>query len=484
MKYSIQYKILIPFLLVIFIGMTSLIAVLYNINEQNTYQTISDDMISARKSQELYLRQYFLINNLEFNEISLINESENISKSLSVQAGSNINVFPHSLESEIHIPDDLLHNQDFSLALNGDTAYTVHFDSDTVTAILSFPIQIDDNIIGIVRYDKDYTDHFNSNNRFIIIVGLFAGGIFLAMLITSYFISRQLVKPIKCLITNSEQISKGNYDLDISISSSDEIGELASRFKTMANTVKNQIEIIEKDRDQIKETQQQTKLFFDNVTHELKTPLTTIIGYAQVIKDNGFSDKAFFDKGTSYIIREGKHLNNLVIDILNVSRTSSDSHEYKFEEIDLTKLLEQTCDEMRIEADKYNIIIDETIKDNLIIRGDAQRLKEVITNIIDNSIKYGNTNSTIKVTALAKGPLILITIKDQGIGIPEKDIKNIFEPFYRVPGNHPRTGNSSGLGLSIVKGIIETHGGTIDIKSQVNYGTEVKISLGDDSYGK
>lgn len=473
MKHSIQYKILIPFLLVILIGMTSLIVVLYNINEQNTYQTISDDMISARKSQELYLRQYFLINNLEFNSRSLLDESDNISRSLSSQEGNSVMIYPYTSANDTLLPSD----QDFSLALNGKTAYTVGFDSNTVTATLSFPIQIDNNIIGVIRYDKDYTDQFNNNKSFILIIGFFAAIIFLAMIITSYFISRHLVKPIKRLTISSDQISKGNYDLDIDLDSDDEIGELASSFKVMANTVKEQIEIIEKDRDQIKEAQEQTKSFFDNVTHELKTPLTTILGYTQVIKDNGFTDKAFFDKGTSYILREGKRLNNLVIDILNVSRTSSSSYEFKFEQVNLTKLLKQTCDEMRIEADKHNIIIDDIIEDNLIMRGDIHGIKEVITNIIDNSIKYGYTNSTIKVTALAKGPLTLITIKDKGIGIPEKDIKNIFEPFYRVSGNHPRTGGSTGLGLSIVKNIIEIHGGTIDIKSLVNHGTEVNISL-------
>lgn len=476
MKHSIQYKILIPFLLVIFIGMTSLIAILYNINEQNTYQTISDDMVRARKNQELYLKQYFLINNLEFNHLSLNKKLDSISRSLSAQEGNNIRIYPYPSENDTPLPSD----EDFSLALNGDTAYTVNFGSDTVTATLSFPIQIDNNIIGIIRYNKDYTEHFNNNNRFIMIIGLFAASIFLAMLVTSYFISKRLVKPIKRLIISSDQISKGNYNLDINISSRDEIGELANRFKSMANTVKEQIEIIETDRDQIKEAQQQTKSFFDNVTHEFKTPLTTILGYTQVIKDNGFSDKAFFDKGTSYIIREGNRLNNLVIDILNVSRTTSHNHELKFEQVNLTKMLRQTCDEMRIEANKYNIIIEESIENNLITKGDIHKLKEVIINLIDNSIKYGNADSTIKVTAFAKGSLILIIIKDKGIGIPEKDIKNLFEPFYRVPGNYPRTGGSTGLGLSIVKSIIEIHGGTIDIKSQVNHGTEVNISLGGD----
>lgn len=407
-----------------------------------------------------------------------MNESDSISRSLSRQEGNKVKIYPYPLENDLHLPSD----QDFSFALNGNTAYTINFSQGAVTATLSFPIQIENKIIGIMRYNKDYTDQFNSNKRFIFITCLFATSIFLAMLITSYFISRRIVKPIKGLIASSNEISKGNYDLDMDINSKDEIGELAGSFKVMANTVKGQIEIIEKDRDRIKEVQQQTKSFFDNVTHELKTPLTTILGYTQVIKENGFSDKAFFDKGTSYIIREGKRLNNLVIDILNVSRATSKSHDLNFQELDLTKMIRQACDEMRLEANKYDIVIEEAIKDNLIIRGDIHRLKEVITNIIDNAIKYSNSKSTITVTAFTKGSLTLITVKDQGIGIPEEDIKNLFEPFYRVAGNYPRRGGSTGLGLSIVKSIIEMHNGFIDIKSLVNHGTEVNISLGGDLY--
>lgn len=476
MKQSIQYKILLPFLLVLFIGMVSLIFVLYNINEQNAYLTIKNDMISARRNQELFLRQYFLINNLEISHLSLINESDSISKSLSARLGSDVRVYPNISSDTIDLPKD----EGFSLALEGDTAYTVFFDRGRVTATISFPIQIEGKIIGIMTYSKDYTDLFNNNSRFLLITGLFAAAIFLAMLITSYLISGHLVKPIKSLIRNTDQISKGKYDLDIDIDSRDEIGELANKFEDMAKTVKRQIEIIEKDRDEIRETQEQTKSFFDNVTHELKTPLTTILGYAQVIKENGFTDREFFDRGTSYIINEGQRLNDLVMDILNASRTSSNLGEYDFQELDLTELLRQTCDEMRIDAGQYDIQIDDEIQDNLLIRGDRDRLKEVITNLLDNSIKYGYTNSTIRVVAFSKGPLTFITIKDRGIGIPEKDLDRIFEPFYRVSGNAPKRGGSTGLGLSIVKNIIEIHGGAIDIKSQVNQGTEVNISLGGD----
>ncbi len=489
MNKSIQYKILLPFLLLIFIGMVSLIAVLYSINEQNTYQIISDDMIYARQNQALYLKQYFLVNNLEFDSASLAKESDTISRSLSLQESANIKIYPYPIEKESHLSSD----KDFSLASNGETAYTIDFSQNAVFATLSFPIQIDDNIIGIMRYSKDYTEHFTNNKNFIVIIGLFSTSILLAMLIISYFISRQLVKPIKRLIVSSEEISKGNYDIDIDIKSKDEIGELACRFQVMANTVSDQIDVIKKDRDRLKEAQEQSKLFFDNVTHELKTPLTTILGYTQVIKENGFNDKAFFDKGTDYIIREGKRLNNLVIEILNLSKANSSSYVLNLQTLNLTNLLRQTCDEMRIESDKYKITIDDDIQDGLIINGDIYQLKKVFTNLIDNSIKYSQANcseakynktnyspanSPIKVTAISKNSLVFVTIEDNGIGIPEKDIDNLFEPFYRASNNNSKKDGSTGLGLYIVKSIIEIHGGTIKILSQINQGTEVNISLG------
>lgn len=480
MRYSIQYKIFIPFSIVIFIGLASLIFVAHDINEQNTSQIIDDDMITARKTLDLYLRQYFLIHNLELNKISIESEAEKISKGLSPQIEGNVEIYVFKEKSEDYpLSKGDTRNEDFFRALEGETAYTINYEENEAIVTLSYPIESNNgNIIGIIRYSKDYTEHFNYNKRFKNVINFFAVTIFILIFFTSFFLSRQLTKPIRELIKGSQQISLGNFQMDIDVNSQDEIGELADRFKIMAERIKEQIGIIEKDRDALKEVQAQSKSFFDNVTHELKTPLTTILGYAQVLKENGFCDKDFFDKGTSYIIRESKRLNQLVIEILELSKASSMDFSYHFDKVDLSELIKDTCDEMRIKGKKYNIMICYDLQENLILKGDNNKLKEVLINLIDNAIKYGKVNSSIHVEAYRDREIIILKVKDEGEGISEEHIKKLFEPFYRVSPKTSKERGSTGLGLSIVKNIVESHKGTIDIKSKLHQGTEITITFG------
>jgi signal transduction histidine kinase len=295
--------------------------------------------------------------------------------------------------------------------------------------------------------------------------------------LTSFILSKRITNPIRKLTRSTEQLSAGDFHLHINIDSKDEIGELANRFTQMALRIKEQIEIIESDRDALKEAQLQSKTFFDNVTHELKTPLTTILGYAQVMKDNGFHDKDFFEKGTSYIIKESQRLNQMVIEIIELSKASSNGIGYYFERVDLSVLIKETCDEMRLKGKKYSISIHCEVADHLFMNGDRNKLKEVLINLIDNSIKYSRVNSIIRVEAIQEETTITLKVIDQGEGIPDKYLNNIFEPFFRIQKKDIREKGSAGLGLSIVKSIVDKHGGIIEIKSKLNEGTEVNISF-------
>lgn len=231
------------------------------------------------------------------------------------------------------------------------------------------------------------------------------------------------------------------------------------------------------DRDTLKELSIQQKIFFDNVTHELKTPLTTIVGYSELLINNGFTDEEFFSKATSRIISEGERLNRMVVDLLELSRSTSNNFSYEFKIIDLSLLVKRTCEDMFLKSKRYNMEISFSLEDNLIIYGDEDKMKEVLINLIDNSIKYGEVNSIIQVTCYKENDSIILKVQDEGEGIGENDLKNIFEPFYRVSKKKSVEKGSSGLGLNIVKAIIEKHKGSIVIDSVLNIGTEVTITL-------
>lgn len=401
MKHSIQHKMLLSFSIVTFIGLFSLLIAAYKINEQNSLQIINKDMIEARKTLDTYLKQYFLIKDAKMSKTSLEDEASTLTNVLSTQMGSDISLFDSdgkNISSSLAIAN--LAEEDLSKAKNGKTAYTVNYVDERVIVTLSYPIKAHQQILGILRYSKDYTEQYNYNKRFQNMIIIFAGLIFMFIYLTSFILSKRITNPIRKLIRSTEQLSAGDFHLHINIDSKDEIGELANRFTQMALRIKEQIEIIESDRDALKEAQLQNKIFFDNVTHELKTPLTTILGYAQVMKDNGFHDKDFFEKGTSYIIKESQRLNQMVIEIIELSKASSNGIGYNFERVDLSVLIKETCDEMRLKGKKYSISIHCDVEDHFFMKGDRNKLKEVMINLIDNSIKYSRVNSIIRVEGI------------------------------------------------------------------------------------
>lgn len=483
MKYSIQNKILIWFSIIIFIGLTSLIFVSYKITEQNTDHIIQNEMIETKKNLDLYLKQYFLINNKKLNEKNLLSDADAISEELSQGVGNKVEIYTSKGEKVSNfLTTENISGDDLSKAVKGQVAYTMNYIGNKVIVSLSYPIELSNSSIGIIRYRKDYSELYTYSYRFKYVINIFAVVIFIIIFIASIIISKQIAKPIIELTKSSEQVSRGNYDLNISIESRDEIGELASRFKIMVERIKEQIAIIKVDRDRLKEAQKQNKTFFDNVTHELKTPLTTILGYAQIIKENGFTDKEFFDSGTSYIINESKRLNNMVVQILELSTASSKDISYDFKKVNLSKLIKSTCKEMNIKGRKYNIVIASHVQEDIFIDGDSDKLKEVLVNLIDNSIKYGNVNSVVDVGAYCEDGYIYLKVKDSGVGIDEKHIKNLFQPFYRISKSESREKGSAGLGLSIVKDIVKKHNGYIYIQSKVNEGTQVTIKFKGENY--
>lgn len=478
MKNSIQSKILISFSVIIYIGLSALLVVSYKLTEQNNNNIIYSDMVEAKKNMDQYLKQYFLINNIDLNEASLITNADDISKRLSSSLEENVyiyNLYGNKISNNVEQNSIENKNADLINAMKGQISYATTVYGNKAKVSLSYPIEVNLNYIGILRYTKDYTQMFDNSKRFRNVINIFAIVIFCLVFIAASILSTQITKPIKRLEEISEQVATGNFDINIEVNSDDEIGDLAKRFELMVKKIKEQIEIIQEDRDMLKESEDQNKIFFDNVTHELKTPITIIMGYAQAIQENDITDRKLLDKSISYIFNESKRLNNMVVELLKLSRTSSRNFSYSFENVDISELIRMTSDEMNIKGKKYNIDICCNVNDNLYLNCDRDRLKEVIINLIDNSIKYGNVNSKIEVSAYKEHNTIFIKVKDEGEGISEENIEKLFEPFYRVSKKASRELGSMGLGLTIVKSIVEKHGGSIEIKSKIDEGTEVII---------
>jgi signal transduction histidine kinase len=262
----------------------------------------------------------------------------------------------------------------------------------------------------------------------------------------------------------------------------DEIGELTSSFITMKEQIHSNIKTIERDHMLLKEIDSYRKKFFDNVAHEFKTPLTTIRGYTQVMEDGGFNDKEFCQKGTGYILDECDRLYRMVQSLLTVSRQTSENAEVLFEDVNISNLLANTCEEMRLVAASRNMDIHCEISPDIQVLGYADDLKSTFTNVLDNAIKFGDEYSLIEVKAYTENGQVNVLILNRGNGIPADKLEKVFEPFFRVYiGNGKKLGGC-GLGLSIVKAIIEKHNGTVKIESTENNYTRVMIEIPEKIY--
>jgi signal transduction histidine kinase len=469
------------FSVIVFIGFSALLIISNKVGEENMYREVQEDMVQSKKNLDIALNQYFLIHNKRISEDSLGTGNRDLAEQIGSAVGGKVMVYrsdgtPFSgtgLEAKLAAAQ----TSDLQAAMKSKIAYTTVVDKGRVTGNLSFPVLSDGSILGIIQLERDYTDLFKRHLRFQNTIKGFAAVIFVFVFIGSVFISRQITKPIRVLTKRSAEVAQGSLNADIHISTKDEIGELASSFTVMIARVKEQIDVIERERDEVKHLQARNKVFFDNVTHELKTPLTTILGYAQILRDNGFTDQAFFDKGLKYIINESQRLNVMVADILEVTVSSTPIQTFRFERVNVSNIIREACEDMSIKAGKYNIGIRYELEEMLYVQGDWNKLKEVFLNVLDNSVKYGNVNSIIQVQSFRLGDSVAILIRDEGEGIPEEALKHVFEPFYRDNGMNRTEKGSAGLGLSIVKNTVEQHGGTVEMKSILNKGTQVNISL-------
>lgn len=220
------------------------------------------------------------------------------------------------------------------------------------------------------------------------------------------------------------------------------------------------------------------KEFVANVSHELKTPITTIKSYTETLIDNGLDNEELSYQFLNVINGECDRMDRIVRDLLQLSNLDYKQTKWNKVSLSVEDLLRDSFFKMKISADEKLQSLNLTIKEqipNIVV--DKDRLEQVVLNVISNAIKYTPKSGKIDVFAEVDNDSVIITVKDNGLGIPENDIDRIFERFYRVDKARSRELGGTGLGLSIAKQIIEHHGGTIEIRSKYKVGTEVDIIL-------
>ena len=252
-------------------------------------------------------------------------------------------------------------------------------------------------------------------------------------------------------------LANGNYNVVFEKNGIKEIDELADSLNYL--------------EDEVSKTDQYRRDLMANVSHDLKTPLTMIKAYAEMVRDISYNDKEKREANLNVIIEETDRLNVLVGDILTLSKLQANADTIDIETFDLKKEIDNVIRRYDIlqETEKYKIIVE--TPETVMVRADKKKINQVIYNLVNNAINYTGDDKTviIKVTEYKKD--YLVEIKDSGKGIAEADIEHIWDKYYKNEKNHKRNVVGTGLGLSIVKGILECHNFKYGVNSKKGNGT-------------
>jgi two-component system, OmpR family, phosphate regulon sensor histidine kinase PhoR len=228
------------------------------------------------------------------------------------------------------------------------------------------------------------------------------------------------------------------------------------------------------DITELKKLEQVRKDFVANVSHELKTPITSLKGFAETLLDGAGENEEFRNKFLTIILNESDRLQALIQDLLDLSKSEQGFH-LDIQPVNLKSLVQETIEILLPKAEKKNINLSLSVTGSPMMDGDPPRLKQIIINLVSNSLTYTPANGSVKVNVEEKNEHVKLTIKDTGIGIKESEIPRIFERFYRVDKARSRNSGGTGLGLAIVKHLVEAHHGTINVQSKLGEGSEFII---------
>ncbi|MGE5582037.1 MAG: ATP-binding protein [Bacillota bacterium] len=333
--------------------------------------------------------------------------------------------------------------------------------------IMNFPFYQSKKLVGIMRVEYPLKEEDQFRVSLTIILSLISFLVFIILILLLGIFTRRIVSPLTTLKTGVLKFAGGKLQQPINIQSGDEVEELAGAFNKMANNINNLLQSLQDEKAKQQE-------FFNNMTHEIRTPLTTIIGYADIIEK--LNTKEERSDCLQYIQTEGKRLLRLINDLFRLSKLNTYTITLTKVQCCLEKILQETAEIVRYKANKYGIAIGISIKTNVRLKADKDKLREVMLNLLDNAILHSKSpRIDIQLSSLEKEALI--EVKDYGQGISPGQLEKIKQKFSGNPVNSIYDQAGHGYGLLVSKSIIEAHGGDIEIESTEGTGTTVKVKL-------
>lgn len=359
--------------------------------------------------------------------------------------------------------ETLIGKEEREQLLNGEPVFKSGFEERFGRKILSVAIPLLDNsrLEGIIYLYVPLAkiSELTVDFSFLWLIGGVAF-IFIAAFLGFKMLHR-LTRPIAAMKEAAERVSIGDYSARVDIQSKDEIGQLAKAFNHMSESIQKEDE---KKRD-----------FLADVSHELRTPISYIKGYSEALDTGMIKNRSEQQKYLKLISREAGRMVKIVADLLDLSRLDADEYKLVQNPFSLAQLIEDFIIKYGPLMDEKKIALSLELDPDIIINGDEGRMEQIFQNIIDNSIRYTDCEGDIKIRLAKHSYGCTVEIEDSGMGIPEEDIKNLRNRFYRVNKGRSRADGGTGLGLAIADKLVELHEGKMEITSKLGEGTIVKL---------
>lgn len=328
------------------------------------------------------------------------------------------------------------------------------------------PVVLPDGILymetvrDVTRLFTDRETHYQVYRWIVLLVVGVSSAVMFAL---SYW----LTTPIRSLGRAANQLASGDYSTRAKVMGNDEIGELAGNFNHMADA-------IEKNIQELEDAARRQEDFTGSFVHELKTPLTSIIGYADMLRSQDLGKDMRF-KAASYIFSEGKRLENLSLSLMNLLVVGHSETEARA--VNMRRLCTEAAriSQPAMKAKSLSLAVQ---AEEGVIQGDGALLQTLLQNLLDNARKATDSGGQVTLTGRKTAEGYQVTVADQGRGIPRRELDKITEPFYMVDKSRSRAEGGAGLGLALCKEIAELHRGRLDFESTEGAGTSVTVTLG------
>ncbi|RED57123.1 sensor histidine kinase [Cohnella lupini] len=466
---TVSIKIKFSFFLAVLLLLTVLVLsifVLRGIQDQQKVR-MEKELLQQTRIANLSIKQAYLTSTPIEAQTFLRTRGQQFALDLAVYSGLHVVLYDNSgnkVGDSVPLSSHYDVEQTLTYAIEGKIAYQREGES----LFYLTPLQGPKQQMGVIQFQYSLTEDnkfYDTIARLFIVTG---AAVLAASFVLGYLYFRRATSAIIALNRSAEQIRRGQFLSSSPLKRKDELGQLSQGIYYMSSEIQYSMTAMLEEETKLRQAveklqklEQQQKQFIGNISHEFKTPLTSIKAYAELM-DIYRDDSALQEDAVQRIRLETERLHEMVEMILRLAALEKYEFEYQAERVEVQELLLGLIDRMKAKAERFDVAIESKLE-KVAIWADRESMVHILINLLDNAIKYNVPGGRIIVTNRLDNNRVVIDIADTGIGIPEEARDKIFEPFYTVNKDRSRGSSGTGLGLALVKQLVDKHHGTIEI---------------------